>query len=110
MRPRASAVRPRRASYLRAGRLVPKRPRGLRARSVRLAPGGIMDWHSTREREELLIVLSGTMRVQVARANGTTAGIRLRQGQTLFLPKATRHRVMNRTRATTDYIYVTGAA
>lgn len=105
---RESRLRP--VSYLREGRLVPKRPRGLRARSVLLGPGTVMDWHSTEQREELLIALAGTVRVEISRTKGAPAALVLRRGQSLLLPKATEHRVLNRSRSRSHYLYVTGAA
>lgn len=110
MRRGADPARPRRASYRTPGRLIPKRERGLRARSVILSPGERMDWHSTHAREELLISLSGAIRVEIDRGRPRAASARLRRGQTLWLPARTRHRVLNPASARAHYIYVTGAA
>ena len=96
-------------SYQRAGRLVPKRRRGLRARSVALRPGKSVAWHSTKEREELLIALSGHVDVE-ARADRGTRRTRLKAGRCLWLARRTLHRVVNRSSETARYLYVTGAA
>ncbi|MDP3722100.1 MAG: cupin domain-containing protein [Candidatus Omnitrophota bacterium] len=95
------------ASYLRQGRLVPQRGRGLRAGAVRLAPGDVMDWHSTLAREELLIVLRGWVSVEVQDSRARRHRSRLTAGECAWLPPQTRHRVLNRSLAEAAYIYVT---
>ena len=52
-------------SYHRAGRLMPPTARGMRARSVVLHHGQVMDWHSTQNREELLVLFSGQVQLEV---------------------------------------------
>ena len=95
----------------RAGRLVPRDARGLRARAVVLGRGGVMAWHSTRLREELLIALSGTMRVEIEpQAKGRARSLILKAGECVFLPRATVHRVVNRSTAMARYLYVTAPA
>jgi len=96
------------ASYRRAGRLLPRRAAGLRAGVVALKPGEIMEWHSTRTREELLIALEGGFDVDIQRPRGGRREIRLKDGQCLLLPRQTLHRVVNRSRAGARYLYVTG--
>ena len=88
----------------RPGKLVPSSATRLRSRMVRLAPGQIMEWHSTKAREELLIVLVG--RVTLELKDG--APKQLREGRCAFVPSRTMHRVVNRTRAAAVYIYCTG--
>ena len=96
------------ASYRRAGRLTPKRGRGsVRAGSVRLRPGAVMDWHSTRLREELLILLAGRADLEVDRPAGRIRCVALRAGQCAWLAPRTAHRVVNRSTATAWYLYVT---
>ncbi len=97
-------------SYYRQGRLIVTPKKGLRARSVRLLPGARVDWHSTQEREELLLVIQGKVVLSVGRAMGKTQNKHLKQGQGIFLPKTTRHCVMNRSHRTSQYVYVTGRA
>lgn len=92
-------------SSRRAGRLVPSRAVGLRAGSVFLKPGGVMDWHSTKRREELLIVLTGRIQVEARPRRRMLVS----QGQSLLLPTGTWHRILNRSRRRAHYLYVTGA-
>jgi len=95
-------------SYVRAGRLLPRRAAGLRAGVVVLKPDGVMGWHSTLAREELLIALEGRFDVDIQRSRGGRRTVRLRDGQCLLLPRQTLHRVVNRSRAGARYLYVTG--
>ena len=103
-------------SYRRAGRLVPppalaghrpggRRDRGLRASAVVLTPGEAMDWHSTEGREELLILLSGRVQLEVETRHRSR--LTLRAGQCAYVPGRTRHRVLNRSSVRATYVYVT---
>ena len=96
------------ASLRKAGRVIPRRPRGLRAAVVTLAPGDVMEWHSTEEREELLIALGGRVAVDVDAASRGKRRVALASGHSLFLPHRTRHRVVNRSSSAARYLYVTG--
>ena len=98
------------ASYRRAGRLVPRRAAGLRAGVVVLKPGGVIDWHSTRTREELLIALEGRCEVDIQRPRGTQRTIRLQHSQCLLLPSQTLHRVVNESTKPVRYLYITAPA
>jgi mannose-6-phosphate isomerase-like protein (cupin superfamily) len=91
-------------SCLQTGRLLLRR-RGLRAGAVVLALGQSMDWHSTEEREELLILLSG--RLQLEADTRPRSRVALRAGQCAYIPPRTWHRVLNRTSASATYVYVT---
>ena len=93
----------RRVAIHRAGRLVPPQACALRARTVLLRPGGRVDWHSTHDREELIVALRGRVRIEVL----ARAGIPLAAGQCAFIPHATWHRVVNPSSATATYLYVT---
>lgn len=95
-------------SYRRAGRLVPKRRRGLRAGSVILRPGAVMPWHSTKEREELVIVLAGRILIEAEDVRGTCHPTILSEGRCALLPPGTSHTVNNHSRGTARYLYVTG--
>lgn len=95
-------------SFRRPGRLVPAAAQGLRARCVRLRGGGFMPWHSTRDREELLLALRGLLHVEIRRSRILRRI--LRAGQCLFLPPRTEHRVVNRATTGAVYLYVTSAA
>ena len=96
-----------RASYRRPGRLVPKRSRGLRAGSVALKPGAVMPWHSTNDREELIVVLAGRIQLDAERLRRRLRTV-LQAGQCALLPSRTRHAVVNRSTRTARYLYVTG--
>ena len=97
-------------SLARAGRVVPRRVRGMRAAVVELGPGAIMDWHSTGSREELLIVLRGRVRIHTAKAqrkDAKVATVMLRVDQCAFLARGTPHCVVNRSTGKARYLYVT---
>ncbi|MBI1992786.1 MAG: cupin domain-containing protein [Candidatus Omnitrophica bacterium] len=97
-------------SCRRDGRLIPRNSRGLRGGSVILRPGETMAWHSTGSREELLIALEGRVRVEAQTSRRSVRSISLKSGSCVFLPEATRHRVVNRSRAAARYLYITAAA
>ncbi len=96
-------------SLQRARRVIPRRRKGLRAAVVELAPGAAMAWHSTGLREELLIALGGRVRVEVRTASRTRRAS-LRAGQCVFLPRGTRHCVVNPSMRKARYLYVTASA
>ena len=92
-----------------AGRLLPRRAVGLRGGVVVLKPGGIMDWHSTKTREELIIFLEGRAQVEIqSRSQRRGRRIAMSGGKYAFLPRRTLHRVVNRSNVNARYIYVTG--
>jgi quercetin dioxygenase-like cupin family protein len=97
-------------SALRPGRLVPGRARGLRARSVRLEPGGAVGWHSTGEREELLLGLAGRLALELRprASGGRLRRLALAADESIFLPAGTWHRVVNRSARAARYLYITG--
>ncbi len=66
-----------------------------------------MDWHSTRTREELVLVLSGAVELETAGPHSRVRRLRLKAGQCAFLPSRLLHRVVNRSHAQAAYIYVT---
>ncbi len=96
-------------SIRKPGRLVPSTARALRARAVQLPPAGIMAWHSTLTREELLIGCQGRLDVEIRRAGQRVRQVRLSAGRTTFLPSHTWHRVVNRSAMSARYIYVTAS-
>ena len=108
MRSMRPALRMHAASYRVPGRLVPKRKRGLRAGSVILRPGAMMPWHSTKEREEMLIALAGRVLIEAEDARGRLRQAILSEGCCALLPPHTSHAVSNRSRRTARYLYVTG--
>ncbi|MBI3324186.1 MAG: cupin domain-containing protein [Candidatus Omnitrophica bacterium] len=93
-------------SFRRPGRLVPPAARHLRSRSIRLAPGGAIDWHTTGQREELLLGMSGTVHIEYGA--DPRRRVELGPGQCLFLPFATKHRVLNTSTRPAQYVYVVG--
>jgi len=99
----------RRVVTTRAGRLIPAAGAGLRAGTVALRAGEAMGRHSTGSREELLIALSGWVRVETDGRAGRRR-LRLARGQAVFLPQRTRHAVRNVSGARALYLYVTGRA
>ena len=94
-------------SYNHKGRLLGASRRAIRAGSVKLRRNECMDWHSTNEREELIIMLSGTARIDLKNSHSKLVHVRLSAGRCAFLPKATTHRVVNMCSGTAHYIYVT---
>ena len=94
-------------SFHRPGRLLPPSAKRLRGRAILLRPGQAVDWHSTGAREELMIVLAGTVRLELGRA-GRPRATSLRAGRCAFVPSATIHRVVNRTTRNAQYLYITG--
>ena len=67
-----------------------------------------MPWHSTGRREELLLIMRGTVTLQHRSRSHRTRSKRLAAGQALFLPSGTEHQVVNRSRSRAHYAYVTG--
>ena len=76
---------------------------------MRLRPGERVDWHSTGNREELLIGLDGVCELEVRQASRKSPRrLLLSTGQCIFIPRATPHRVINQSKAPACYLYVTG--
>ena len=95
-----------RRSWRRSGRLAPLSAT-IRSRAIRLAPGEAVDWHSTKDREELLLVLSGVLSLELDRPGRTHRVKRLGVGATIYLPSHVTHRVRNASRRPLVYVYVT---
>ena len=92
--------------FTRGGLLTPWDARVLRARSVMLRAGAVMEWHTTGAREELLIAIAGAVEVETE-GGGRRRRRRLLGGACCFLPQETVHRVVNRSRRLAHYLYVT---
>ncbi len=92
------------------GRLIPNPTDGLRARCVWLLPEEAMHWHTTGAREELILVLEGQVRVETKPPRGRAKAMQACSGQSVFLPKGTAHRIVNLSRKSASYVYVTGQA
>ena len=95
------------SSYEQTGRLTPPDARSLRAGAVALDPHAVMDWHSTKAREEFLVVLSGQVVLEVGVSSKSIRRVTLHAGRCAFLPPATLHRVVNRATTQSHYLYVT---
>ena len=93
-------------SWHRGGRLVPASAR-LRSRAMHLAPGKAIDWHSTKDREELLLVLSGILSLELDAPHRRRRVKRLKAGSTIYLRPHVTHRVRNASRRPLIYVYVT---
>ena len=96
-------------SWKKPGRLIPN-PTGLRARAVRLKPGRGMDWHTTADRQEILLALEGVIVVRYKSSTGSERRMRLPAGRALFLPQGIEHCVQNFDADEALYVYVTGPA
>ena len=94
-------------SYRRAGRLTPAAALGLRAGSVVLAPRGVMHWHSTKNREELLIVLGGRLQLEIETEAQRIQRVKLLAGSVAHVPPQTAHRLVNQGTTDARYVYVT---
>jgi len=79
----------------------------LRAGAVRLKAGAAMGWHSTRSREELLILLAGRADLEAESPAHRVRRVTLRAGQCAWLAPRTVHRVVNRSALAASYLYVT---
>ena len=97
-----------RRSFRRPAKLTPPHAQRLRSRAIRLAPGTSIAWHSTRRREELLIILEGSVSVEAYDRRHRVRTTRLTPGACAFLAAQVRHRVVNRSARPAQYIYVTG--
>lgn len=80
----------------------------LKGRSMRLKPGEGVEWHTTGAREEVLIILGGSIRLDLMPPRGPRASRTLSAGRCAFLPRRVRHRVVNRSRRVARYLYITG--
>ena len=71
-----------------------------------LKPGNAVEWHSTRQREELLLGVAGSVRIDYG--DERTRSMIMAAGQCVFLPPGTPHRVVNVSSSAAHYIYVVG--
>lgn len=91
-------------SYHKPGRLVPTSARRLKGRAILLRSGEAVDWHSTRNREELILVFRGSVSLEM-RNRGRA--LTLSAGRAVFIPPRVWHRVVNRAARQAHYVYVT---
>jgi len=94
-------------SVRKAGVVVPKRVTGMRARVITLSPGEAVAWHSTQAREELLLILRGSVQLEVQTARRRVRRRRLTVGQCAFVRSHVLHRTVNRSSQPIRYLYVT---
>ena len=97
-------------SFRQPGRVVPRRAAGLAAAAVRLRCGEQMAWHSTKAREELLLVLEGRVVLEVERSGRRPLRRALGAGSCALIPSQMWHRVRNPSRPPARYLYVTAPA
>jgi mannose-6-phosphate isomerase-like protein (cupin superfamily) len=67
-----------------------------------------MEWHTTGQREELLLVLAGRIRLELGDHPARRRRRVIRAGQCAWVGRHTPHRVLNESRASARYLYVTG--
>ena len=66
-----------------------------------------MAWHSTGDREEVVVPVAGRVEIEYV-ADDRVARVRLGAAHALFIPRQTRHRVLNQSSAVAQYLYITG--
>ena len=93
-------------TFLRPGRLTRPNAVHLRARAVQLTRNTIMPWHSTQERQELLLVITGAVRLQLKHARRIRT-ISLPEGRYALMPPHTWHQVLNASPRLARYVYMT---
>jgi len=75
---------------------------GMRSGRPVIAPGADCGEHSTKEHEEVLVVLSGAGKARLG--NGTELSIR--GGQIVYIPPRTEHNIVNTGQEPLSYVYV----
>ena len=93
-------------SYRKPGALIPSSAQHFKGRSIRLSPGQAVEWHSTRHREEVILVFRGAVSLEVGDRHRVRA-MRLSEGETAFLRPQVWHRVVNRAHRQAHYLYIT---
>jgi quercetin dioxygenase-like cupin family protein len=81
--------------------VTPEEAKRMRARVVELEPGKAVGEHTTEDREELIVVLEGTVVLQSPEGEHV-----LKVGQAAFIPLDTVHNVKNTTKKKARYMYV----
>ena len=79
---------------------------GMRSGRVYLAPGRACGQHSTKDREELLVFLSGRGELLIAEKDSFPVG----RGKVSYIPKQTLHNVKNTGTEPLVYIYCVASA
>ena len=94
-------------SFHRGGTLLPPHAAHFKGRAIRLSPGQAIEWHSTRRREEVLLVFRGAISLERCSDGERIRTMTLSAGRLAFIPAQTWHRVVNRSRRQAHYIYLT---
>jgi mannose-6-phosphate isomerase-like protein (cupin superfamily) len=89
------------AKYLRLLAGAPE-TKGMKSGYVILQPGESVGAHSTEAKEEVIIILEGSLRVVVDEKPALTAG----KDQVVYIPPQTRHDMVNTGAGAARYIYV----
>lgn len=79
---------------------------GMKAGRVELAPGQACGQHSTEDREEVLVFLSGQGTLQI----GQDQALQVGQGKVAYIPPKTLHNVVNTGTAPLAYIFCVAPA
>jgi mannose-6-phosphate isomerase-like protein (cupin superfamily) len=89
-------------------RLLPGQPQtcGMKAGRVYLAPGESCGQHSTNQREEMLIFLSGSGKVIIEGSDAFDVGL----GKVAYIPPQTNHDIQNTGAEPLIYIYCVATA
>ncbi len=94
-------------SYRKPGKLIPPHAQHLKGRSIVLRRGQAIEWHSTRDREEIILVFRGSVSLETRDRRDRTRSIALSSGRAAFLSQDVWHRVVNRSHRQAHYVYVT---
>lgn len=81
--------------------IKPPESKTLKSGRVRLAPGEEVGEHVTEKREELIVILKGSARLEKEGAR-----INLQQGETHYIPEGTKHNIKNDSDKELEYIYI----
>jgi hypothetical protein len=84
----------------------PPQTAGMRSGFVRLKPGEAVGWHSTGENEESLVILRGEGQALV----DGQAKLDFAAPRVVYIPRTTRHNVVNSGRSVLEYVYVVAPA
>lgn len=89
-----------------ACRLIPySHTSDFRSRMVILQPGKGIGAHSTKNFEELIIVLEGKLRI-----TDFSRSVQVGAPSAVLIPKNTRHNVLNKSKSAAKYLYIAGRA
>jgi uncharacterized RmlC-like cupin family protein len=78
---------------------------GIKSGFIHLEPGDGVHWHTTGEREEVLIILRGEAFVRMG--TKITAGHGVTGPAFVYIPRDTGHEVLNKSTEAVEYVYLT---